>query len=146
MKKLFPFLFILLTLAACSNKPAPKILTDLDQTNKIFKEFIAVSQSKPLEKECVFQLKQTDSSKQPKLQQTSAYVCNIDLNDNEILTFVVSDASQLKAEVDPALKDQPELIYIAQLFIAKENPRILNGKKNLYNVEKKVIVTTKEIN
>lgn len=73
-----------------------------------------------------------------------AYTCEIVAEDGTKNIFVISDAPELKNEVDPYKKTDQTLVYIAHLTYYEQNKQLL-GRKMLFQPFYNKIVTQKEV-
>lgn len=136
MKKLF-YLFII-SLLLCSCKGQEPSMSK-ESANNIYKAFLTVKQDESLNsnfQNCQFEYKVKNN--------VNAYSCEVPVTETQKYFFVISDAKELKNEVNPIKQNAQDLVYIAYLNY-DQGARKIAGEKLLFSPTENLIIDNQEI-
>ena len=148
MKKLIRIIGIFCLLAGCQAAAPEQQLVDTTSAGKILFSYLSVQQpDNPLLSrfsDCKLEYTQSKPKKR-NAQEIGAYVCTVTTGTEQEDILVISDAPQLKNEINPSKKNRKDLVYIAHLTHDKKN-NLLFGTKTLFNVQKNTVLESSEVN
>ncbi len=136
MKKIFYLFIVFLLLCSCKAQN-PNLSKESAQS--IFSNFLSVKQDDSLNKyfqNCRFEFKMS--------RNAGAYSCEVPLNEHQKYFLVISDAEELKNEVNSLKRDDKNLIYISYLNY-NETLKKISGGKLLFDVNEKIIIDEQPI-
>lgn len=142
MKKFIFFFCIAFFLISCQSSGTDDIIKDENDAMQVLAKYVAAdSHSKeilPDFSNCKLKYKQ-GNSKRENGKNIIAYTCTVSLGKKQDEIIVVSEAPELKNEINPFKKQEKHLVYIALLMYDKENNTI-NGTKLLFDTQKNMVI------
>lgn len=148
MRKLFYISCIFPFLIACQAGKTASNIADETSAGKILLNYLSVDeQSIDLLlhfSDCKLKFIQGKPNKKD-ARTIDAYTCTIPLQNGLESILVISEAPELKNEINPARKRDKDLVYIANLIYDKGNKH-LTGTKVLFNVNTGTIIDHEKVN
>lgn len=147
MKKFLFFFYITFFLIACQAGGSNDIIKDENDAMQILAKYVASDvHSKeilPDFSNCNLKYKQ-GSSKRENSKSIIAYTCTVPIGEKQDEIVVISEAPELKSEINPLKKQERHIVYIALLIHDKEHNTI-SGTKLLFDTKKNTAVEYAQI-
>ena len=139
MKKIIFILSFVLCLMACQNNNSANIIQDETMAMNILSTYISsdphIKELLPNFAPCQLKYKQ-GKQKRDNSGSVDAYTCTVPLGKTQEEILVISDAQELKNEINPNKRSEKNLVYVALLIYDKETKQI-NGTKLLFDMNNK---------
>lgn len=135
MRKLFYISCIFPFLIACQGGKTANNITDETTAGNILLNYLKINEENKDLLSSFHNCKLVFSQSKPNKKDAKtieSYTCSIPLENGLTGILVISEAPELKNEVNPAKKRNKELVYIASLTYDTENKQ-LTGTKVLFN-------------
>ena len=139
MKKTIFILSFVLFLMACQNNNSASIIKDETMAMNVLLSYVSsdphVKELLPNFAPCQLKYKK-GKQKRDNSGSVDAYTCTAPLGNTQEEILVISDAQELKNEINPNKKQEKNFVYIALLIYDKETKQI-KGTKLLFDIKNK---------